>query len=274
MAPKDDKPHGKDQLIEKEAKHAEADARMEQLQVALVDAQIWSMKKGAKICIVLEGRDAAGKDGTIRRLTECLSPRQTRIAALPKPSPREEGEWWFQRYTDWLPSAGEWSIFNRSWYNRAGVERVMGFSTPEEQQTFIRDAPEFERLLTRSGIVLIKFWLDISRDEQKRRLDARRSDPRKRLKVSDLDGVAQERWKDYSEARDDMLRRTDHDHGPWICVHTDSKHKARENLIRHVLTTLAARPDGPSYSVKVEAPDPDVVFAYDEVIDGKQKLEK
>ena len=267
------KDHGK-ALAAKEDKHADADARMEQLQIALVDAQLWSMKTGAKICIVLEGRDAAGKDGTIRRLTECLSPRQTRVAALPKPSPREAGEWWFQRYTDWLPAAGEWSIFNRSWYNRAGVEVVMGFSTPEEQEAFIKDAPDFERLIARSGIILFKFWLDISRNEQKARLDARRSDPRKRLKVSDLDGVAQDRWKDYSHARDEMLRRTDHDYGHWTCVHTDSKHKARENLVRHVLTTLGALPGGPTYSVKVDAPDADIVFGYDQVIDGKQKLEK
>ena len=259
---------------DKAAKHADAEARMQQLQIALVDAQIWSKANGAKICIVLEGRDAAGKDGTIRRLTECLSPRQTSVAALPKPSPREQGEWWFQRYTDWLSAAGEWSIFNRSWYNRAGVERVMGFSTPEEQETFIKDAPEFERLITRSGIVLIKFWLDISREEQKQRLDARRTDPRKRLKVSDLDAVAQDRWKDYSEARDDMLRRSHHEHGPWTCVHTDSKHKARENLTRHVLTTIAALPGGPHYSVEVKAPDPDIVFSYDEVIEGGKTLEK
>ncbi|MGZ3298088.1 MAG: polyphosphate kinase 2, partial [Asticcacaulis sp.] len=215
-------------------------ARMEKLQVALVDAQIWSMKAGAKICIVLEGRDAAGKDGTIRRLTECLSPRQTRIVALPKPSDHEASQWWFQRYVVRLPSAGEWTIFNRSWYNRAGVERVMGFSTPEQQETFLRDAPQFETLITHSGITLIKAWLDISRKEQKERLDARRSDPRKRLKVSDLDAVAQERWDDYSKARDDMLRRTHHEHGPWTCVHTDSKHKARENLVGHVLKTMAA----------------------------------
>ncbi len=274
MAKDHDKKDPGKTLADKEAKHAEADARMAQLQIALVDAQIWAMKSGAKICIVLEGRDAAGKDGTIRRLTECLSPRQTRIAALPKPSPREQGEWWFQRYTDWLPSAEEWTIFNRSWYNRAGVERVMGFSTPEEQEAFIQDAPGFEQLITRSGIILIKFWLDISREEQKKRLDDRRSDPRKRLKVSDLDEVAQERWKDYSAARDEMLRRTHHDRGPWLCVHTDSKHKARENLIRHVLTTLAALPHGPSYSVKVDAPDPDIVFGYEQVIDDNKKLEK
>jgi len=273
MAADTGKHHGKDDA-DKLGRHAEAEARLQKLQIALVDAQLWSRDTGAKICIVLEGRDAAGKDGTIRRLTECLSPRQTRIAALPKPSPREKGEWWFQRYTDWLPAAGEWSIFNRSWYNRAGVERVMGFSTAEEQEQFIRDAPEFERLITRSGIVLIKFWLDISREEQKERLDARRTDPRKRLKVSDLDAVAQDRWKDYSEARDDMLLRSHHDHGRWICVHTDSKHKARENLIRHVLTTLADLSGGPSYTVEVKAPDPDIVFGYEQVIEGKQKLEK
>ncbi len=255
-------------------KHAKADARMEELQIALVDAQLWTMKTGTRICIVLEGRDAAGKDGTIQRLTECLSPRATHVVALPKPSPREQGEWWFQRYVNELPSAGEWSIFNRSWYNRAGVERVMGFSTPEEQETFIHDAPEFEGLLVRSGIVLIKFWLDISRDEQKVRLDKRRSDPRKRLKVSDLDKVAQDRWDDYSSARDDMLVRTHHEHGPWVCIKTDSKHKAREALVEYVLRVIRKLPDGPDYSVNVDKPDGDICFSYEAVITGEQKLNK
>lgn len=255
-------------------REAQAEARMEKLQIALVDAQIWSMKAGAKICIVLEGRDAAGKDGTIRRLTECLSPRQTRIVALPKPSDHEKSQWWFQRYVNRLPSAGEWTIFNRSWYNRAGVERVMGFSTLEQQESFLRDAPQFETLITHSGITLLKFWLDISRAEQKDRLDVRRSDPRKRLKVSDLDAVAQERWDDYSTARDDMLRRTHHEHGPWTCVHTDHKRKARENLIRHILKSLKALPGGPDYSVDVDDPDADVLFDYSRVIEGERKLEK
>ncbi|HVZ28753.1 MAG TPA: polyphosphate kinase 2 [Asticcacaulis sp.] len=255
---------------DKQAKKKEAEERLEQLQIALVDAQIWSMKEGKKICIIFEGRDAAGKDGAIKRLTECLSIRQTRIVALPKPSDREKGEWWFQRYVAELPSAGEWTVFNRSWYNRAGVERVMGFSTPEEQEIFLRDTPGFESMIEHSGIMLIKLWLDISRDEQKERLDDRRGDPRKRLKVSPLDAVAQDRWDDYSDARDDMLRRTHSEHVPWICVATDSKTKARENIIRYVLKTIGC----PSYSVDVDGPDPEVVFSYDAVINGKKKLAK
>ena len=250
--------------------HEAADARMAELQIALVDAQIWAMKKKRRICIVFEGRDAAGKDGAIKRLTECLSIRQTRVIALPKPNEREKGEWWFQRYIDHLPSAGEWAVFNRSWYNRAGVERVMGFSTPEQQELFIRDVPDLESMMARNGITLIKLWLDISRDEQKKRLDARRDDPRKRLKVSDLDGVAQARWDDYSAARDDMLRRSDSEHAPWTCVVTDSKHKAREAIVRHVLTHIGC----PHYSVPVTPPDDEVCFPYTEVIEGKKKLFK
>ncbi len=255
---------------DKRKKKAEAEERLSELQIALVDAQIWTMKTGRKICIVLEGRDAAGKDGAIRRLTESLSVRNTRIVALPKPNDREHGQWWFQRYVNRLPTTGEWVIFNRSWYNRAGVEKVMGFSTAQEQETFIRDVPDFEAMLERSGIVLIKMWLDISRDEQKKRLDARRSDPRKRLKVSDLDKVAQDRWEDYSAARDEMLKRSHTDWAPWICVATDSKMKAREHIIRHVLTVIGA----PDYSVEVKAPDKDIVFSYDEVIGGNRTLQR
>ncbi|MBW8882029.1 MAG: polyphosphate kinase 2 [Asticcacaulis sp.] len=250
-------------------KDEEAEARLRELQIALVDTQIWAMKNGRKVCILFEGRDAAGKDGAIKRLTETLSVRNTRVIALPKPSDFDRGAWWFQRYVNHLPTAGEWVIYNRSWYNRAGVEKVMGFSTPEEQETFIRDVPDFEGMLVRSGITLIKLWLDISREEQKERLDDRRGDPAKRLKVSGLDAVAQERWSDYSKARDDMLRRSHHDDGHWICIATDSKKKAREHILRHVLTVLNC-PD----MAAVEPPDPDVVFSYSEVINGKRKLAK
>lgn len=255
-----------DKLSKKEA----AEARLEQLQIALVDTQIWTMANDQKVCILLEGRDAAGKDGAIKRLTECLSVRNTHIIALPKPTDFDKGAWWFQRYVNRLPSTGEWAVYNRSWYNRAGVERVMGFSTPEQQETFIRDVPDFESMIVRSGITLIKLWLDISRDEQKERLDDRRSDPRKKLKVSDLDQVAQDRWDDYSAARDDMLRRSHHEHGPWICVATDSKIKAREHILRHVLKTLAC----PHVSEDIAAPDPTIVFSYDEVIEGRKSLKK
>ncbi len=254
---------------DKQKKKAEAEERLSQLQIALVDAQLWTMKTGRKTCIVFEGRDAAGKDGAIRRLVESLSVRFTHIIALPKPNDREHGQWWFQRYVGNLPSSGECVIFNRSWYNRAGVEKVMGFSSPQEQETFIRDVPDFEAMLERGGITLIKLWLDISRDEQKKRLDARRSDPRKRLKVSDLDQAAQERWDDYSAARDEMLKRSHTEGAPWTCVATDSKTKARENIIRHVLTVINA----PEYSVEVKAPDKDIVFSYDAVIAGKKTLQ-
>jgi len=246
----------------------EAEARLEKLQIALVDTQIGTLSDGRKICILFEGRDAAGKDGAIKRLTECLSARATRVIALPKPTDAETGEWWFQRYVNHLPTRGEWVVFNRSWYNRAGVEKVMGFSTPEQQETFIRDVPDFESMIVRSGIVLIKLWLDISRQEQKERLDARRSDPRKRLKVSDLDQVAQDRWDDYSRARDDMLRRSHHEHGRWICVLTDSKKKARENIIRHVLSII-----DPDNCEGIAPPDPEIVFDYDEIIEGRRHLE-
>jgi polyphosphate kinase 2 len=249
--------------------HKEAEARLEKLQIALVDTQIGTLAEGRKVCILFEGRDAAGKDGAIKRLTECLSQRATRVIALPKPTNAEQGEWWFQRYVNHLPTRGEWVVFNRSWYNRAGVEKVMGFSTPEQQEVFIRDVPDFESMIVRSGITLIKLWLDISRKEQKERLDARRSDPRKRLKVSDLDQVAQDRWDDYSRARDDMLRRSHHEHGRWICVATDSKIRARENIIRHVLSVI----DFPQGCEGVAPADPAIVFDYDEVIEGRRTLE-
>ncbi|MDC7685250.1 polyphosphate kinase 2 [Asticcacaulis sp. BYS171W] len=246
------------------------EAELARLQTALVDAQIWSQAEGKKVCIVFEGRDSAGKDGVIKRITEHLSVRQTRVMALPKPSDREKTQWWFQRYAAHLPAAGEWAIFNRSWYNRAGVEKVMGFSTPHEQEIFLRDVASFESMLADSDIVLIKFWLDISKDEQKERLDDRRSDPLKRLKVSPLDAVAQEKWDAYSAARDEMLRRSHHATGHWTCVKTDKKKKARLNTIRHVLHAIGC----PDYTVSVETPDPEVVFSYDAVIEGKQALFK
>ncbi|HWU50056.1 MAG TPA: polyphosphate kinase 2 [Asticcacaulis sp.] len=254
---------------DKMPKHDKTKATLEKLQIALVDTQIWTLANGRKVCILFEGRDAAGKDGAIKRLTECLSGRATRVVALPKPTNAEQGEWWFQRYVNHLPTNGEWVVFNRSWYNRAGVEKVMGFSTPEQQEVFIRDVPDFESMIVRSGIILIKLWLDISREEEKKRLDARRSDPRKRLKVSDLDQVAQDRWDDYSRARDDMLRRSHHEHGRWTCVATDSKKKAREHIIRHVLQIIGC----PHGRDGLAGPDPDIVFDYDEVIEGRRQLQ-
>jgi len=229
------------------------------LQVSLVKYQEWAMAKGEKVIIVFEGRDGAGKDGTIKRITEHLAPRNTRAFALPKPSSREATEWWFQRYTRYLPAAGEIVIFNRSWYNRAGVEVVMGFSTKREQADFLRDAPVYEQMLVESDIRIVKLWLDISKKEQAIRLAARRTDPLKVLKVSDLDAVAQKKWKDYSDARDKMLMRTHTPFAPWTIVHTDHKKKARIAVIRHLLQTLAP----PDIREAVPPADPDVLYKFE-----------
>ena len=229
------------------------------LQVDLVRLQAAAVKSGEKILVVLEGRDAAGKDGTIKRLTEYLSPRNTRAVSLPKPSDRQVTQWYFQRYVPHLPAAGEFVVFNRSWYNRAGVERVMGFSTPTQQEQFIRDAPEFERMLIEADIRLVKYWLDISKTEQAQRLDARRTDPLKQLKVSDLDAVAQAKWKAYSKARNEMLTRTSTDQAPWICVRNDHKKAGRLNLIRDLLRRVAPK----DIAKDVEKPDPAVVFPFE-----------
>jgi polyphosphate kinase 2 len=214
---------------------------LRELQIGLVRYQQWAAETGAKAVVVLEGRDSAGKDGAIARITEHLTARRTRAVALPKPSERDRSEWYFQRYAHYLPAAGEFVIFNRSWYNRAGVEPVMGFCTAQEHKEFLRDAPTFEHMLTEAGIRIVKLWLDISKVEQAARLEARRKDPLKALKVSELDGEAQKRWKAYSEARDEMLLKTSSAHAPWSCVHTDHKKEARLNIIRHLLHELAPK---------------------------------
>lgn len=238
------------------------------LQIALVKYQQHAIEAGERVLVILEGRDAAGKDGSIKRITEHLSVRNTRTVALPKPSDRERSQWYFQRYTDHLPAAGEFVIFNRSWYNRAGVERVMGFSTPEEQEAFLRDVPVLEAMLIGSGIKLVKIWLDISRAEQADRLHVRRTDPLKALKVSPLDAVAEEKWADYSDARDEMLRRSCSEIAPWFCVVTDKKKKARINTMRHLLHTLAP----PEIARTVDAPDPDVLFLFTPSVIQEERL--
>ncbi len=232
---------------------------LEELQLALVKTQAAAAQSGERILLVLEGRDGAGKDGSIKRIVEHLSVRSTRVVALPKPSDRERSQWYFQRYVAHLPSAGEFVIFNRSWYNRAGVEVVMGFSTPAEQAEFLRDAPDFERMLVESGIKLVKLWLDISKDEQKQRLDERRTDPLKALKVSDMDAVAQSKWEDYSAARNTMLARTDTPLAPWHCVRADHKKAARKAIIRHILHAVAP----PEIARDVKRPDPEILFPFD-----------
>lgn len=230
------------------------EAALERLQVQLVETQAWTIDKGMRTLVVFEGRDSAGKDGAIKRLTEYMSPRQTRVVALPKPTERETGQWYFQRYVPHLPAAGETVLLNRSWYNRAGVEPVMGFCTPKQQAQFLKDAPRFEHMLADDGIVLIKLWLDISKKEQAERLAARVEDPLKRFKVSSLDAEAQARWDAYTAARDRMLAETDSRHAPWTVVATDRKKDARLNVIRHILRAIG----GPG--AKAPAPDDQVLF--------------
>lgn len=231
------------------------DDALEQLQILLVETQAWTIDEGKKTLIVFEGRDSAGKDGAIKRITEYASPRQTRVVALPKPTERETSQWYFQRYTPHLPAGGETVLFNRSWYNRAGVEPVMGFCEPGQYEQFLKDAPRFEQMLAENGVTLIKLWLDISKKEQAKRLEERVKDPLKRFKVSSLDAEAQARWDAYTKARDRMLDETDHKAAPWTVVATDDKKTARLNIIRHLLRTAG----GPG--AKADKPDGDVVFA-------------
>ena len=229
------------------------------LQIALVRWQMGAIKDGQKVVVIFEGRDTAGKDGVIKRITEHLSIRATRTVALPKPSDREQGQWYFQRYVRNLPTAGELVIFNRSWYNRAGVERVMGYASPREQADFLRDVPAFEQMLVESGVVLLKYWLDISREEQKERLAARMADPLKALKVSPLDHVATDKWDGYSAARDEMLARTHTKDAPWWCVQADHKKAARLNVMRHMLHHMAPK----ALAKGVDPVDRDVLFRFD-----------
>lgn len=235
------------------------EAELIQLQIAMVDTQMWAIEKGRKILVIFEGRDTAGKDGAIKRVTEHMAPRQTRVVSLPKPSDREQTQWYFQRYVAHLPAAGEMVLFNRSWYNRAGVEVVMGFSSPEDQADFIRDVPAFENMLGEGGIQIIKLWLDISRKEQADRLEARKDDPLRKFKISSLDAEAQKRWDDYTAARDAMLASTNCQHAPWTIVATDKKKQARLNVLRHLVKTIGA----PKLSVKVKAPDSDICFPFE-----------
>ena len=231
------------------------------LQIELVKLQREIIAGGRKILIILEGRDAAGKDGTIKAITAHLSPRETRTVALSKPTERDRSSWYFQRYVRHLPAGQEMVIFNRSWYNRAGVERVMGFCTKEEYEEFLETVPTFERLLERSGTQLIKYYLDITKDEQKKRLKERRKDPLKQWKISPIDEAAVKHWKDYSRARNTMFARTDDPLSPWHVVRADDKHAGHLNIIRHLLSKL----DYPGKDKKLTVPDPEIVFAYDEL---------
>jgi len=214
------------------------DHELHDLQVELVKLQRHIIHKNQRVLILIEGRDAAGKDGTIKRISEHLSPRETRIVAPGKPSDREDSQWYFQRFVRHLPAAQEIVLFNRSWYNRAGVERVMGYCTPEDTAEFLEAAPQFERMLARSGTILLKYYLDITRHEQARRLRARRRDPLKQWKISPVDKAAQRYWREYSRARDAMLLRTHHADGPWTVVAANDKHQARLAVIRNILSRV------------------------------------
>ncbi len=216
----------------------EYDTQMYALQKQLVLHQAHMAKAGTRTIIIFEGRDAAGKGGTIKRFLENLNPRYNLIAALPKPNDRERTQWYFQRYIDWLPAAGEMVLFDRSWYNRAGVEPVMGFCTPEQTEQFLDEAPEFEKRLTNDGIKIFKFWLSIGREMQLKRFHDRRHDPLKTWKLSPVDLEALDKWDAYSAARDRMLKRTDSKHAPWTVIRANDKNRLRLNAIRTVLHGL------------------------------------
>ncbi|MGI9412374.1 MAG: polyphosphate kinase 2 [Hyphomicrobiales bacterium] len=208
------------------------------LQIELLKAQDWQRESGARIVVVFEGRDTAGKGGTIKRFMEHLNPRHAHVVALSKPTEAERGQWYFQRYAVHLPTAGDMALLDRSWYNRAGVERVMGFCTPEQTELFYREVPEFEHMLVRDDIHLFKFWLTIGREQQLRRLHRRKADPLKRWKLSPIDYKAVGKWADYTEAKIDMFRQSHTDHAPWTVIKATDKKRARLNCIRVVLSAL------------------------------------
>jgi polyphosphate kinase 2 len=232
--------------------------KLVELQIELVKLQRHFIANDLKILVIFEGRDAAGKDGTIKRIIEHLSPRETRVVALGKPSDRDRASWYFQRYVPFLPAAQEMVLMNRSWYNRAGVERVMGFCSESEHQAFMQSVIAFEQMLIDSGIRLVKYYLDISRAEQAQRLDDRRHDPLKQWKISPIDEVSLQHWDDYSAARDDMLRRTHCEASPWFVVRADNKRRARLNVIRHLLALI----DYPERDHGKAVPQADVVFEF------------
>lgn len=220
-------------------KKAAYEEELERLQQELVQLQYWIQSQGLKVLVIFEGRGSAGKGGVIKRITERTSPRTVRVAALPAPTERERSQWYFQRYVANLPAAGEMVLFDRSWYNRSNVERVMGFCTDEEHEEFLRTCPEFERMLVRSGIVLVKYWFSVSYEEQRKRFEARNSEPLKRWKLSDMDLAEHELYVDYSKAKDTTFQYTDTKQAPWYVVPSDDKRAARLNCISHLLGQFA-----------------------------------
>ncbi len=211
---------------------------LSKLQTELVKLQYWTKYKGLKIVVIFEGRDAAGKGGIIKRLTESLNPRGCRVVALEKPSDVEKTQWYYQRYITHLPAAGEIVVFDRSWYNRAGVEKVMGFASDDEYAEFLRSCPELERMLIRSGVILRKYWISVSDEEQEQRFRDRASNPQKRWKLSPIDIASWDKWSEYSRAKDEMFKYTDTKESPWFNVHSDDKKQARLNCIAHFLSSI------------------------------------
>jgi polyphosphate kinase 2 len=240
--PKDDGKKGQPDQDAPRMKTKEYEREMRRLHGELVAMQEWVKATGAKICVVFEGRDTAGKGGTIKRITERVSPRVFRVVALAAPTERERSQMYIQRYIKHFPAAGEVVIFDRSWYNRAGVERVMGFCTPEQTERFLEQAPAVEKAMVESGILLIKYWLEVSREEQTRRLQSRIDDPRKVWKLTDMDLKSYSRWYDYSRARDAMLAATDTSWAPWYIANTDDKKRGRLNIISHLLQVVPYEP--------------------------------
>jgi len=236
MSKHDDKKHHHDAEAALSSKHYGRE--LEALDLELIHLQQWAQKTGARIVVIFEGRDAAGKGGVIKRIAEPLNPRFCRIAALGVPTEKEKSQWYFQRYVAHLPAAGEIVLFDRSWYNRAGVEKVMGFCTNDEYEAFLKDCPDFEALLIRSGIHLVKFWFSVSDEEQEKRLQERANNPLKQWKLSPMDIKARDLWDDYSRAKDRMFSSTDTDLSPWYVVDADDKQKARLNCIRHFLSLI------------------------------------
>ncbi|NNC38005.1 MAG: polyphosphate kinase 2 [Desulfobacterales bacterium] len=243
--------------------------RKTELQTELLKVQKWARQTGRRFIILFEGRDAAGKGGTIKRFMEHLNPRTARVVALEKPTDKERGQWYFQRYVEHFPTSGEMVLFDRSWYNRAGVERVMGFCTPKEYLEFMRQTPEFERMLTRSGIYLYKYWFSVTQEEQDRRFDARNEDPLKQWKLSPIDNASRNKWRDYTDAKEAMFYYTDTLDAPWTVIKSDCKKRARLGCMVHFLNSL----DYPGKDTHVvHAPDPLIVGKSAHVIHGNDSI--
>ncbi len=245
------------------------EAQKAKLQAELLKVQLWAQETGEKFVLIFEGRDAAGKGGTIKRFTEHLNPRQARVVALNKPTWEEKGQWFFQRYIEHLPTVGEMVFYDRSWYNRAGVERVMGFCEPWEYLEFMRQTPELERMLVRSGIRLYKFWFSVTQDEQRRRFDSRATDPLKQWKLSPIDKQSLDKWDDYTEAKEAMFFYTDTADAPWTVVKSNDKKRARLACMQHFLHSL----DYPGKDPRIaRAPDPLIVSTAQHVLHGADHI--